>query len=155
LDSAHIDGFRVIPPPPDNNFADDDGHGTMLAGTIAAIAGNARGIAGEARNVDILAVKITDARTPPSALQAALAILFALSKGARVINASWHLLDDSGGLLRLAILVAGRLGCVFVTGAGNYGSNNSEYPTLPASFGFDTMVVAMASDRHDDKCSFS
>jgi subtilisin family serine protease len=127
----------------------------MLAGTIAAIRNNGQGIAGEASNVQILAIKITDAKTAPTALAAVVGILYAVNEGAKIINASWHLLDDSNGLLPLAILEAGRRGCVFVTAAGNYGSNNTKVPTLPASYAFSDMVVAMASDRHDNKCWFS
>jgi thermitase len=154
LDQSRIDGFRVIPPA-NRGFSDDTGHGTMLAGTIAAVADNALGIAGAARNVRIYSIKITDAKTPPTALSAVLGIVAALTVGARVINASWHLLDDSSGLLPMAILEAGRRGCVFVTAAGNYGSDNTRIPTLPASYAFDNMVVAMASNRHDEKCWFS
>jgi subtilisin family serine protease len=66
---------------------------------------------------------------------------------------SWHVLADSP-LLGLVIGLA-CLQCVVVAAAGNYGSNNSEIPTLPASYGFPDMIVAMASDRHDDKCWFS
>jgi len=154
LDQNFITGFRIIPPA-NNDFGDDTGHGTMLAGTIAAIGKNDLGITGQASNVRILAIKITDAKTAPTALAAALGILYAVNNGAKVINASWHLLDDSNGLLPLAILEAGLLGCVFVTAAGNYGSNNTKVPTLPASYAFADMVVAMASDRHDGKCWFS
>ena len=39
--------------------------------------------------------------------------------------------------------------------AGNDGSDNTRIPTLPASYGFDNILVAMASDEHDDKCWFS
>jgi thermitase len=154
LAGASLDGFRVIPPAA-SSFADDTGHGTMLAGAIAAIANNTVGIAGVARNVRIFSVKITDTRTPPTALSAVLGIVVALSAGAKVINASWHVLDDSSGLLRLAILLAGVQGCVFVAAAGNYGSNNTRIPTLPASYAFDNMIVAMASNRRDEKCWFS
>jgi thermitase len=153
LNQAGINGLRIIPPS-NNNFADDTGHGTMLAGTIAGVANNARGIAGEAPNARIFAFKFTDARTPPTALAAVAAIDLAVINGARVINASWHVLEDSG-LLRQTILYAGRQGCVIVVAAGNYGSNNTKIPTLPASYGFDNMVVVMASDRHDEKSWFS
>jgi subtilisin family serine protease len=150
LDPATIDGLRIIPPPPNNGFADDTGRGTMLAGSIAAVANNRKGIAGEARNVRIYALKFTDTLTPPTALAGVLGILDAVGKPVEVIDASWHVLEDTG-LLASAILYAGRPGCLVVVAAGNYGSNNTEIPTLPASYGFDNMVVVMASDRDDDK----
>ncbi len=153
LAGASIAGVRIIPPV-GGTFADDTGHGTMIAGIIGAVANNATGMAGEARNVEILALKITDERTPPTALAAVAGMTVAANSGAKIINASWHVLEDSG-LLKSSILVAGLKGCVVVVAAGNYGSNNTEIPTLPASYGLPHMVVTMASDRHDDKCWFS
>src|SRR5690242_18200488 len=47
LDPDLVSGERVIPPY-NNDFSDDYGHGTMLAGTIAARAGNERGGRGAA-----------------------------------------------------------------------------------------------------------
>ena len=71
-----------------------------------------------------------------------------------VINASWHVPDDIG-VLRYAIYLAGTFGCVVVAAAGNSGADNMEISLLPASYGFNNMIVAMASDRHDNKCWFS
>ena len=156
LNQARINGARVIPPN-NNNFADDTGHGTMLAGTIAAVTDNVigiAGIAGEVSNLRIFAIKFTDSRTPPTALAAVLGILTAVTAGARVINASWHVLEDTG-LLAGAILYAGTQGCLFVAAAGNNGGNNTRVPTLPASYDFDNMIVVMASDENDNKAWFS
>jgi Subtilase family len=153
LDSASISGLRVIPPA-SNNFADDIGHGTMVAGTITAHTNNALGIAGEASNIYIFAVKFNDVRTPPTGVAAVAAIYQALLRGAKIINASWHVLNVTG-LLALAIQSAGSQGCLVVAAAGNSGSDNTEIPTLPASYDFDNMVVAMASDEHDEKAWFS
>lgn len=150
---AEIDAVSVIPWP-DNNAADHTGHGTMLAGTIAAITGNRLGIAGEAPNLHVLSIKFTDAAIPPTALLAVLAIVTAISRGAKVINASWHVLEDTG-LLKLAIEYAGTQGCAVVAAAGNDGSDNARIPTLPASWGLDSVTVALASDEHDDKAWFS
>jgi hypothetical protein len=152
LAGASISALRIIPPST-GTFADDTGHGTMIAGIIGAVANNAIGMAGEARNVDILALKITDERTPPTALAAVAGMLIAANSGAKIINASWHVLEDSGLLSHTTSVACQH--CVVVVAAGNYGSNNTEIPTLPASYGFQNMVVTMASDRHDDKCWFS
>ena len=151
LPFARISGLRVITPA--GSFTDDTGHGTMIAGVIGAIANNNRGIAGVARNVDIVAVEITDERTRPTVSAAIAGISYALARGAKVINLSWHLLADNGAL-RLTIGNAS-LQCVVVVAAGNYGSNNTQIPTLPASYSLPDMIVAMASDRHDVKCWFS
>ena len=160
-----IQGVRFIPPP-NGTVADDTGHGTMLAGIIGALRDNATGVAGEGRfinipapdqrNMTILALKITDEMTPPSALAAATAIQFAIGMGARIINVAWHVLATSN-LLRLAIETAAQApqGCLVVIAAGNYGSNNTMIPTLPASWGVPDTIAVMASDRNDYKSWFS
>jgi len=153
LVAAGITGQSVIFPY-GSALVDDTGHGTMIAGIIRAVSGNTKGIAGAAQDVHVLAVKITDESQPPTALASLLGIAVALLSNADVINLSWHVLD-SGVLLREALNFVGQLGCVVVVAAGNYGSNNTEIPTLPASYALTTMVVAMASDEHDDKCWFS
>jgi thermitase len=155
FDPTMISGKRVIPPVSNTNFGDDSGHGTMLAGTIAAIADNNFGIAGEARNVEIIALQFSDARAPGTSLAAVVSILEAIDRGAKIINASWHVLDDTG-LLEPAIRFAGVKGILFVAAAGNYGSDNTRVPVLPATYpNLDNMIVVMASDEHDKKCWFS
>jgi hypothetical protein len=150
---AAIRGFSIISTA-SGPFADDTGHGTMLAGIIGAVSNNARGVAGEGRNVNILALKITDERTPPTALAAALGILAAILFGARIINAAWHVLETTQ-LLRLMIGFATQQGRLVVIAAGNYGSNNTSIPTLPASWLIPGTIKVMASDRNDYKCWFS
>jgi subtilisin family serine protease len=149
-------------------LADNTGHGTMLAGIIGALRNNATGVAGEGRfinilapaqrNMNILAIKISDTMTPPTALAALTAILYASGNNgaARIINIAWHLLDTHF-LLRLSIIAATQApqGCLVVIAAGNYGSNNSLIPTLPASWGLPETISVMASDRDDYKCWFS
>ncbi len=111
LDLTLLTGTRE---PSGTDFADDIGHGTMLAGTIAAVADNALGIAGVASNpippsgggarvpdLRLFAVKFDDMRTPPSAILAILGVLDAIIQQVRVINVSWHLLDVQG-LLKIA-----------------------------------------------------
>ncbi len=67
-----------------NNVPDDTGHGTMLAGTVAAITNNARGIAGIVQppaRLRLLVVKFDDARIPPLAYFAAKAVAYVAAAG--------------------------------------------------------------------------
>lgn len=148
-----IVGTRVIPPNT-NDFSDDSGHGTMLAGIIAAVSNNNLGIAGTAPGVVLMAIKFIDQRTPPTMSAAAQAISYAVNNNAQVIVASWHVGIDTG-LLRQAIQFAGNHGVLVVAAAGNSGSDNSRTPFFPASYAYDNMISVMASDEHDDKPGFS
>jgi thermitase len=169
-----VGGIRVIEPA-GANFADDLGHGTMLAGVIAAVSNNQLGIAGigsvpvtgaAAPNISVInvyAIKFDDARTPPTALSAAVGFLLAAEEGARVINASWHVLDQ--GVLYNAISAVGTMNppLLVVAAAGNQGRDDEAIPTLPASYRgsvggrqpLDNLISVMASDRNDCRCWFS
>ena len=68
---------------------DNDGHGTHIAGTIGAVKDNNKGVIGVAPNVKIMALKA--ALTTDQIL---MAIDFAESNNAKIINASW-----GGGLI--------------------------------------------------------
>ena len=153
LDSDLVSGERVIPPY-NGDFSDDYGHGTMLAGTIAARAGNERGGRGAAPSARLRAIKFIDVRTPPMSRYAAAALRCAVDDGARIINASWDVgLNDSE--LRRTFEYAATEGCLVVVAAGNDGSDNQRYPAFPASFEFPNMIVVMATDRCDQKPGFS
>jgi subtilisin family serine protease len=68
---------------------DDFGHGTHVAGTIAAVANNGIGVAGVAPRARLMALKgfRTGGSTPDAVL--ARAMVYAADNGARVINNSW------------------------------------------------------------------
>ena len=146
-------GASVIPTG-NGNFGDDDGHGTMLAGTIAGVVTNVPGGGRAVSLVRLLAVKFIDVRNPPMSDNAARAIRYAVDAGAKIINASW---DDglNSRELRDAIKHAEDNNVLVVVAAGNGGGNNADYPAFPASLRFTNMITVMASDEEDQKPGFS
>jgi subtilisin family serine protease len=135
------------------NLRDDDGHGTMLAGTIAGIVRNTAG-GGAASPVRLLPIKFIDARNPPMSGNAAKAIRQAVDAGAGIINASWDVGLNSGDL-REALKYAADRKVLVVVAAGNNGGNNNDYACFPASLGFANVINVMASDEEDEKPGFS
>jgi hypothetical protein len=143
---------------------DADGHGTFLAGTIAAAPDNNEGIASPIPttwNISLLSLKFFSPLIEPSAANAALAIAFAVIKGAKVINASWHLAPGDGGLqiLRSFVALATPFSLV-VFAAGNDGTDNEVYPIYPANFGAEPfftgkVLTVLATGRDDCKAFFS
>lgn len=121
------------------NVGDRNGHGTHVAGTIAAVGNNSTGIIGVAPDAKIIPIKVFSAATTSTSRNIANAIYFAESKGAQIINNSWYYDADNvpdGGLdpqssHDMALLSAVRFAilnnviCVFA--AGNRNTDVSNY----------------------------
>jgi subtilisin family serine protease len=144
--------------PPPEEVQDLDGHGTFLAGTVAAVSNNALGIAALAwpagAAIKILALRFFDLGLPLTAFGAAAAIDQAVALNADIINVSWDVGMPSTPL-RDALDLTLQQGRLVVVAAGNDGTDNDLLPTWPASYGFANMISVMASTRRDDKASFS
>ncbi len=71
-----------------SDTSDDNGHGTKIAGIIAAIGNNDEGIAGATQNCRILPVKVLDAKGNGPVSTIAKGIRYAVDHGANIINLS-------------------------------------------------------------------
>ena len=136
---------------------DDDGHGTHVAGTIAASLDGV-GVVGVAPSVSIMALKFLS-NDPNSGCgldsQAIAAIAYAKSFGVRISNNSWGGRGKQGDAPELydAIKTSGML---FVASAGNDGANNDlATTTLPASFDLPNIVSVAAIDNKGRRAAFS
>jgi len=116
------------------------GHGTMVAGVIAAVAPDAM----------IMPLRVFDDNGDADDFTIAKAIRWAVDHGANVINMSFGTLEDSN-TLKAAIKYASGKGVVLVASAGN---NNTSTPQYPAGYNDDVMAIA-ATDLRDVKASFS
>jgi subtilisin family serine protease len=138
----------------DNDPMDDNGHGSHVAGTIAAAGDNRTGVVGVNWRASIMGCKFLDANGSGSAADAIEAILYAAGRGARVLNNSW----GGGGFsqaLRDAIEFARQQNAVFVAAAGNESRDNDAFPSYPASYEVANVLSIAASDRADALASFS
>ncbi len=102
------------------NANDRNGHGTHVAGIIAAKANNKRGIAGLAPNARILPVRVLDAAGNGNTGTVAQGIIYSVRKGADIINLSLAAFEPDGAT-RSAVAYAVRKGVVVVAAAGNAG----------------------------------
>jgi subtilase family serine protease len=140
----------------DSDPMDDHGHGTHVAGTIAAAMDNAtgdpaasEGVVGVAPNARILAYKVcrADGTCDDFAIQQAIAR--AVADGARVINMSLGQAEYSQSLNE-AVQDAWNAGVVIVAGAGNDGTTVPFYPAA-----FDNVISVAAFDEDHRRPSFS
>lgn len=123
---------------------DPNGHGTHVAGIIAARASNGVGVAGAAPTVRILPVRVLDANGAGSSSAVTQGIIWAVDQGARVINLSLGGTTPSEGM-RQAIQYANSKRVVVLAAAGNSGLQGS--PTVyPAAFPESIAVGAVNSN---------
>ena len=122
---------RVLPQvdlaPVDTDPAYSEGHGTAVAGTVAASWQNAEGAAGVAPGATILPVRVCNDRGCLSA-DVAEGVVYAADHGADVINLSLGGASASE-VERAAISYAVKKGVVVVASAGNSGAACSEEVT--------------------------
>ena len=138
----------------DNNPADDNGHGTHVAGTVAATGNNGLGVAGVTWSSKIMPLKFLGADGSGTTDDAISAILYARAKGVPILNNSWGGGDGSEAL-RDAIEQADASGELFVAAAGNDFTNTDVEPFYPASYDLPNILVVGASDQLDRKAWFS
>jgi serine protease len=131
--------------------ADPNGHGTHVAGTIAAAAGNGIGVAGIAADARILPVRVLGSDGSGMMSTVASGITWAADHGAQVINMSIGSTAQVSAVTN-AIAYAQGKGVVVVAAAGNNRSSGS--PTnYPAA---DPGVIAVAAtDSTDSYSSYS
>jgi subtilisin family serine protease len=134
----------------DNNPWDQAGHGTHVAGIIAAAADNGEGIAGINRGVRIMPLKVLNFLGRGRSTGIAEAVYYAARHGARVINLSLGGPELSTVEGR-AIEWAARQGAVIVVAAGNMGEDTAKHG--PA--GVRHVITVAATDPDDKRAGFS
>ncbi|HEV7527091.1 MAG TPA: S8 family serine peptidase [Acidimicrobiia bacterium] len=142
-DAASVD-------PGHNGMVDPGGHGTHVAGIIAAHPNNGVGVAGAAPGVKILPVRVLDASGSGSSSDVADGIIWAADHGARVINLSLGGGPSPG--MQVAIQYARSKQVVTFAAAGNSYLNGNQ-PTYPAAY--PEAIAVGAIDQSLQHASFS
>jgi thermitase len=123
--------------------SDLNGHGTHIAGIIAANNNNRIGISGLASDVKILNVKVADSNGTCKANIVSKGIIWAVDSGARIINISLEFSSPSLDMEN-ALNYAWQKGCLVISSA----SNLSIYPVYPAFY--DNCLAVAAIDENDN-----
>ncbi|ART76010.1 peptidase S8 [Sutcliffiella horikoshii] len=157
IDASHEDlnvvgGASFVSEEPDA-LTDGNGHGTHVAGTIAAVNNNT-GVLGVAFDVDLYAVKVLSAGGSGTLAGIAQGIEWAINNDMDVINMS---LGGSTGssTLKQASDNAYNSGIVVVAAAGNSGSFFGLINTIGYPARYDSVIAVGAVDSNNNRASFS
>lgn len=123
-----------------SDIMDRDGHGTAMAGVLAATINNGEGLAGLAQ------VKIIVGSAPNFTVADVAQAIYGLTrKGAKIISMSWGFPEHSPTLYN-ATRYAYENGVLLVAAAGNA---NTDKPMYPAAY--SEVVAVSATDMHDNR----
>lgn len=139
----------------ENGTTDEIGHGTRVAGIIAARPRDDTGFVGLAPEATIIPIQQNDSEGSGTAATLATSIDYAVKAGADVINISQ---DTAEALkpqsdLKRAVDDALAANVVVVASAGNDGIGGNVKKTYPASY--PGVLAVASSDRNNERAPFS
>lgn len=141
----------------DTDPMDDHGHGTHVAGTIAAVMNDA-GLIGAAPGVSLYALKVLDADGSGALSDIIAAVEWCADNDIQITNNSYGILTDPGATFKAAFDAAYADGVLQIAAAGNdrskwytiFFSDIVSYPAWYAS-----VVAVAATDSANKVASFS
>jgi subtilisin family serine protease len=130
----------------DGDPADDNGHGTHVAGIVAARGNNGVGVAGLAWRARIMAVKVLGPNASGDMATVAEGVRYAVAHGARVINLSLTG-PIPGPDLASAVAEAAAANVLVVAAAGNTHADDDAIAAYPAALDAPNLVAVTSSDQ--------
>jgi|tagenome__1003787_1003787.scaffolds.fasta_scaffold20969044_2 thermitase len=150
-----VDDYNGVDLVDDNGSGlDKNGHGTHVAGIIAAQGNNKKGVSGLCWKAKLMPIRIMDAKGNGYTSWSAEGIVYAVQHGARIINASYSS-TRADDLERDAIKYAADHGTLIVAAAGNEDQNADKHPLYPAAYSSDNIISVAATTEKDKLASFS
>ena len=137
----------------DNDPIDVNGHGTHVAGTIAAVGQNSQGVIGVAPHAMILPVKIFGSGNANFMSLAAQGIVYAAVNGADVINNSWGCVFPcpTNPVAEEAVRLAYGLGAVAVFAAMN---SSTDATSISPQNRHDSKPLVVAASTPQDEATW-
>jgi subtilisin family serine protease len=128
------------------------GHGTHVAGIIAARGNDGVGVTGVAWQAGILPLQALGADGSGRASDVISAWAYAARMGVPIVNAS---IGGAGSSQAERDVIASASNTLFVVAAGNSGSDNDTTPEYPCSYDLPNVLCVAATDSNDTLASFS
>lgn len=133
------------------DYLDDNGHGTHVAGTVAAL-NNTIGVLGTATQASLYAIKVLDEYGSGNYSDVVAGIEWAITNQINILNMSFG--GSSSSLtLQAAVDKAYNSGLLLIASAGNNGYDRKGTITYPAAY--DSVIAVGAVDQNNKRASFS
>ena len=136
----------------DNRPGDEHGHGSHVAGTIAARGNDSFGVAGINWDVSLVPLRGLDHTGIGNSADIASAFHYAGELGVDVVNASF---GGTGQSLAILEAITAYPDTLFIVAAGNESNNNDVAPQYPCSYRIANLMCIAATDQSDNLADFS
>lgn len=154
LDGNFAGGYNFI----DNNtrIMDDNGHGTHVAGIIAA-EDDGQGVVGVAPKAKLYAYKILDSNGSGNISNIISALEMAVADGIQVTNNSygWPVEEGNVYAVEQAFIEAANAGIINIAAAGNSGKSDVSLDNVNYPARYDSVIAVAATDQNNTRASFS
>ncbi len=152
LQGQFVNGWDYINA--NNNPQDQFGHGTHVAGIIAALQNNGVGVSGVAPAAKIMPLRVLDQNGSGSDVDVAAAFNDAGNDGVPIVNAS---LGSTAPSQVIEQAIQSHPNTLYVVAAGNDGTNNDDpsTPFYPCDAAEANVICVGASDQNDQPAWFS
>lgn len=141
------------------NVLDTDGHGTGVAGVIAAAGDNNIGISGVSWNTKVMTLKVGDGAYPVANIVLAIDYMIDMKQRGVNVVASNNSYGSLPGMVDPILFAAANssidAGIVFVASAGNDSLDTDITFHDPSGYDLDGVISVAASTRDDELADFS
>jgi subtilisin len=139
----------------DSNPMDDDGHGTHVAGTVAAL-DNDVGVVGVAPEAKLYALKVLNASGSGSFSDVIKALEWVVDNGTiKITNNSYGSSSDPGTLVKAAFDNSYAAGVLHIAAAGNSGTCSGKNDSVGYPAKYSSVVAVAATDSSDTRPCWS
>ena len=136
----------------DADASDNVGHGTHVAGIVAARGDNGIGISGVAWRSSLIPVRVLDNMNVGTCSQIAEGMAYAVQQGARIVNLS---LGSPTPCQPERDVIDAAPDVLFVVAAMNDGEDVEQAPSFPCNYPSPNIICVAATDEHDQLADFS
>ena len=133
---------------------DDEGHGTHVAGTVAAL-DNGVGVVGVAPEAKLYALKVLNSSGSGSFSDVIKALQWAVDNGIKITNNSYGSGGDPGTLVKAAFDNSYAAGVLHIASAGNSGQCAGKKDSVGYPAKYSSVVAVAATNQSDSRPCWS